>query len=220
SPAHRITPLKKHGRAVPNRDKRRMRTGQGRSMKHPSIRELFDYWNAQRGPRPAPERSDIEPGAIRRVLADTFILCCEPRARHSFRIAGPRVCAMFGRDLKGQAFLDLWSIGCRKDVRELLSIVSEESAGVVASVSGTSIAGATLGLELVLLPLTFHGRTDARFLGALAPGEAPPWLGISTLTSLTLGSYRFVGLDVTRPAAPRARGRAPPGRPVHRGFTA
>ena len=43
-------------------------------MKHESIRQLFDYWNERRGTREAPERSDIEPGAIRRALADTFIL--------------------------------------------------------------------------------------------------------------------------------------------------
>jgi hypothetical protein len=178
-------------------------------MKHPSIRELFDYWNAQRGPRPAPERGDIEPGAIRRVLADTFILCADARAGHPFRIAGTRVCALFGRELKGEDFLDLWSTACRKDIRELLAIVAEESVGVVASASGVSAAGAGLGLELVLLPLRHHGRTDARFLGALAPGEAPPWLGTSALANLTLGTHRFVSAEVAPPAVPRAVSPAP-----------
>jgi len=42
-------------------------------VKHPSVRELYRYWNAQRGLRAAPERSDIEPGAIRRALADTAV---------------------------------------------------------------------------------------------------------------------------------------------------
>ena len=77
-------------------------------MKHPSTRELFDYWNNRRGSRPAPERSEIEPGAIRRVLADTFILGIDPGSGHPFRIAGTRVCAIFGRELKGMAFTDLW----------------------------------------------------------------------------------------------------------------
>ena len=31
-------------------------------MKHPSNRELFAYWNEKRGPRPAPDRAEIEPG--------------------------------------------------------------------------------------------------------------------------------------------------------------
>jgi hypothetical protein len=161
-------------------------------MKHPSIRELFDYWNARRGARPAPERADIEPGAIRRVLADTFILSFEPGAGHPFRIAGTRVCALFNRELKGEAFLDLWSIESRRDIRDLLMIVADESVGVAASASGMSAAGAALRLELVLLPLSHHGRTDARFLGALAPSEPPAWLGTSPLAGLTLGTHRYV----------------------------
>ena len=182
-------------------------------MKHPSIRELFDYWNARRGARPAPERADIEPGAIRRVLADTFILSFEPGAGHPFRIAGTRVCALFNRELKGEAFLDLWSIESRRDVRDLLMIVADESVGVVASVSGGIAAGAAsqagsgglrklsgVQLELMLLPLSHHGRTDARFLGALAPGEPPAWLGTGPLASLTLVTHRYV--DPARAGTP------------------
>jgi len=56
-------------------------------MKHPSVRELYDYWNARRGLRSAPDRADIEPGAIRRVLADTFIMAFDPRA--DIRSASP-----------------------------------------------------------------------------------------------------------------------------------
>jgi hypothetical protein len=78
-------------------------------MKHPSIRQLFDHWNARRGRRAVPERSDIEPSAIRGVLADTFILSFQPCAGHPFRVAGTRVCALFGRELKGEPFTDLWS---------------------------------------------------------------------------------------------------------------
>ncbi len=170
-------------------------------MKHPSIRELFEYWNARRGGRPAPERAEIEPAAIRRVLADTFILSFDPAAGHPFRIAGTRVCALFNRELKGEAFLDLWSIESRRDIRDLLMIVADESVGVAASASGMSAAQAGLRsvrtadsvrLELVLLPLSHHGRTDARFLGALAPSEPPPWLGTSPLAGLTLGTHRYV----------------------------
>ena len=86
----------------------------GASMKHPSIRELFDYWNKRRGGRPAPERGEIEPGAIRHVLADTFILAFDAGAGHPFRIAGTRVCALFGRELKGAAF---WTCGRREPGR-------------------------------------------------------------------------------------------------------
>ncbi len=185
-------------------------------MKHPSIRELFEYWNERRGRRPAPERADIDPGAIRRLLADTFILSFEPRTGHPFRIAGTRVCALFGRELKGEAFLDLWSPASRHDIRDLLAIITDETVGVVASASGVSAADATaqaslrslrtLGcvrLELLLLPLSHHGRTDARFLGALAPSDPPAWLGTSALRALRLGTHRYVGPPVSGHPVPR-----------------
>src|SRR5262249_6202054 len=164
---------------------------------------------AQRSLRAAPERSEIEPGAIRRVLADTFILWAEPRASHHFRIAGTRVCALFGRDLKGEPFLNLWAPACRADLRELLAIVAGESVGVVASASGVSAAGATLALELVLLPLSHHGLTDVRFLRALAPAGAPLWRGCSALPTAPLGSHRCLSMPLARPVPPRPRSLPP-----------
>jgi len=177
-------------------------------MKHSSIRELFDYWDQQRGRRPAPERGDIEPSAIRRVLADTFILSFDPRTGHPFRLAGTRVCALFGRELKGDAFLDLWPMQGRKEIRDLLAIVALESVGVVASVSAASRDGAALSLELLALPLCHHGQRDARLLGALAPSEPTAWLGRSAVVDLRLGTHRFVGPAISPPVscttAPRA----------------
>jgi PAS domain len=55
-------------------------------MKHPSIRDLLEYWNERRGRRAAPERDDIEPEAIRGLLADTFILSIDPLRGHPFRL--------------------------------------------------------------------------------------------------------------------------------------
>jgi hypothetical protein len=84
-----------------------------RRMKHPSIRRLFDYWNERRGARLLPRREDIEPEAIRCVLADTFILSFAPTVGHPIRVAGTRVCALFGREIKGEAFLDVFSTDAR-----------------------------------------------------------------------------------------------------------
>ena len=52
-------------------------------MKHPSNRELFNYWNERRGERLAPERADIEPAAIRQVLGDTFVIEMSGSDSHS-----------------------------------------------------------------------------------------------------------------------------------------
>jgi hypothetical protein len=188
---------------------------------HPSIRELFDYWNERRGWRPAPERADIEPGAIRRVLADTFILSFEPRRDHPFRIAGTRLCALFGRELKGEGFLGLWSVESRNDMRTLLAIVADQSVGMVAGAAAMGLADAGLSLELLLLPLSHHGRSDARLLGALVPSEPPLWLGAHALSDLTVETHRYIRPVVAskiRPhATPMPRGRRQHGFVVYDG---
>ena len=165
----------------------------GAPVKHPSTRQLFAYWDAQRGSRRAPERDDIDPGAIRRVLADTFMLAVDARAGHPFRIAGTRVCAAFGRELRSTAFIDLWRGEDRQLLADLLAAVALETIAIVANARAEGANGEIV-FELLLLPLGHPGQTDARLLGALAPAEIPCWFGTSALSRLALGSHRFLNL--------------------------
>ena len=167
-------------------------------MKHPSVRELYHYWNAQRGPRTAPERSDIEPGPIRRALADTFILgqnvaTGHAATGHSFRIAGTRLCAAFGRELRGAAFAGLWDQESARTIKDLVWAVTRESVGAVAGARGCNADGEVLDFELVLLPLRHQSAADARVLGALAPQDLPYWFGMNPVGKLALGTIRYLG---------------------------
>jgi hypothetical protein len=174
-------------------------------MPHPSIRQLFDYWNERRGRRLAPERADIEPNDIRGVLADTFLLSFDPSRGHPFRIAGTRVCALFRRELKGEGFLDLWSAMSRNDMRALLAAVADRSVGVIASAAAMGVAEARLTLDLLLLPLSNHVQTNARVLGALVPSEPPLWLGSHTLSDLTVETHHYIGPAAPVPVQPYIR---------------
>jgi hypothetical protein len=163
-------------------------------MKHAASRELYAYWEERRGARPAPERAEIEPGAIRHALSDTFILELDDAADgHSFRLAGTRVCALFDRELKGESFVDLWDEASRGPIADLLAISSDESVGTVAGVTAYNAAGDKLELELLLLPLGIRRPRLARTIGILAPLNAPAWLGTCPIVALTLGSRRHVG---------------------------
>jgi hypothetical protein len=161
-------------------------------MKHAASRELYAYWEERRGTRPAPERADIEPGAIRQALSDTFILELDDD-RHSFRLAGTRVCALFERELKGESFVDLWDLASRGPIADLLAIAADESVGTVAGVTAYNAAGEKVELELLLLPLGIRRPRLARTIGILAPLSPPAWLGTSPIVALALGSRRHVG---------------------------
>jgi hypothetical protein len=172
-------------------------------MKQASSRELFGYWAARRGKRAAPERGEIEPSAIRRALGDVFILEFDRRAGHPFRLAGTRVCALFGRELKNEPFLTLWDEETRAQVAQLLSVVADEVSGAVAGIKARTGEGWPQDLELVLLPLAQRGDTHARMIGALTPFNAPFWLGVSRLGALTLGNVRHLDPAHEMPTAAR-----------------
>ena len=190
-------------------------------MKHPSNRELFEYWNERRGTRAAPERADIEPGAIRQVLGDTFVIEVNRNDNHLFRLAGTRLCALFGRELKAESFTGLWQRSGHNAIRELIAVVMDEKVGVVASVTGATSDDllAPVQLEMLLLPLVSQSHAEARVLGALAPMAAPYWLGAKAIGPLTLGMFRHIGA-VTDTATPRfkaASGRLKYGLTVYDG---
>jgi hypothetical protein len=190
-------------------------------MKHPSNRELFEYWNERRGTRLAPERAEIDPGAIRQVLGDTFMVEQHYTGSPLFRLAGTRLCALFGRELKAESFTSLWQRTGQNAVRELIAVVMQEKVGIVASVTGATSDDtlAPVQLEMLMLPLACGLQTEARVMGALAPMATPYWLGAKAIGPLALGMFRHIG-HAAESAAPRfnaAAGRLRHGLTVYDG---
>lgn len=175
-------------------------------MKHPTSRQLHAYWDRLRGERSAPERGEIEPGEIRNLLADSLILEIDAaEAQASVRLAGTRICALFGRELKGVPFLDLWG-GPGSESWRLVEMAALDTVGVVAGLRGLTDRGEAIDLELLLLPLRHRGRTQARVLGSLSPSVVPDWLGVRPVTSLRTVSLRVldtvVGPTLAEPPTP------------------
>ncbi|WP_375459753.1 PAS domain-containing protein [uncultured Enterovirga sp.] len=161
-------------------------------MKHTTSRMLFAYWDALRGDRAAPDRGDIQPGGMRHVLADTFMLAQEEGSGPSFRLAGTRLRALFGRDLKGESFRELWSPEGRPEADHVIRLVIGDTVGVVIGLLATNENESELPLEMLLLPLRHRGRTQARMLGALSPASIPAWAGLVPIRSIETRSLRIV----------------------------
>jgi hypothetical protein len=161
-------------------------------MKHLSSQRVLRHWNDRRRNRAAPERGDIDPAAIRQSLADTFMLAADFVGTLRFRLAGTRICALFGREVKGWSFADLWSEESRGGIDPLLAALSQEKTGAVAGLVGETADGDELELELLLLPLAHRGEARIRALGVLAPMQPPYWLGEKALVQLKLGTVRHL----------------------------
>lgn len=145
---------------------------------HSATEQLFHYWDRRRGSRPAPDRSEIEPGDIRDILPDTFILEIEDDNRFSWRLAGTRVCALHCRELKGRDFLNDWTGKERDTLLSILEAVLHEAAVGIVQFEGCTERDQMLDMEMVLLPLRVFGRPTCRILGSIGTMGTPYWLGV------------------------------------------
>src|ERR1700738_2917559 len=141
-------------------------------MKHPSSREFFAYWDEKRAGARAPDRSEIEPGAVRELLGDIFVLSYDPTSGYPFRVAGPRVCALLGCDLKDRSFSALFAADARREIEEIIAVVAEETLPAIAGITATSENGAPAHLELLLLPFNTRAHAPISLTGLLAPFES------------------------------------------------
>ena len=158
-------------------------------MKHPSSREFFAYWDKVRGTEKAPDRSDVEPSAVRELLGDIFVLSCDNTDAYPFRVAGTRVCALFGRDMKDESFPALFGRQHRREIEEIISAVAEEMLPAVAGLTAASPDGHETHLELLLLPFNSRAHMPVSLTGVLAPFETEHR---GALGELKLTSWRYI----------------------------
>jgi hypothetical protein len=163
-------------------------------MKQDGSIALFQYWNRLRRGRPAPRRTEIEPADIKALLADTFILERDTRSEAVFRLAGTRLCAVYGRELKGFSFPSLWQDKDRRLVGRLVHGVFEASNVVAITFDGISGNQRSNPFEMIILPLE-GGSDNQRSLGAVSAVEKPFWLGADPIVEARVESVRVVDPD-------------------------
>ncbi|CCE01925.1 PAS domain-containing protein [Bradyrhizobium sp. STM 3809] len=168
-------------------------------MKHPSNRELFAYWNDRRGHAKAPERSEFEPSAVRELLGDIFVLSCDADAEFPFRMAGTRLCALLGGDVKDKSFPAHFSQPSRREIAEIATVVAEETLPAIAGVTAAAPDRSTAHFELLLLPFATRAHEPISLTGLLAPFETPQ----GALGPLEIVSWRYIHPPV-EPIVPRA----------------
>lgn len=167
-------------------------------MKHPSNRQFFAYWDEKRGDSRAPDRSDFKPDAVRELLGDIFVLACDEASRYPFRVAGTRLSALLGRDLKDQSFPGLFGSESSRDIKDVIMAVTEDMLPAVAGINAASDQG-VMHLELLLLPFNQRAHVPLSLTGLLAPFES----GHSNLKDFTLTSWRYIHPPAER-LVPRA----------------
>ncbi len=161
-------------------------------MKHPSARALYAYWDRLRKGRAAPERAEIDPADIGRLLGDIFLLENSESPRQAVRLAGTRLCALIGHEMRGRSFGAFFAADDRATLFGLLEGVADGQLPAVASLIGETDDDRTVELEMLLLPLRHRGRTHARMLGSIVPLDVPYWTGTAPLARLRIRTLRMI----------------------------
>lgn len=166
-----------------------------KTMQKASTKALFDYWNALRGSRSAPDRRDIDPTRIRSALANTFILELNDGNEFDFRLAGSHLCSAYARELKGRSFSRLWHERDKDAIDTLVRAVTEDHAVALVTFQGTTAVQTRLTLETILLPLRHNGTTYSRLLGAMTAIDEPYWFGVQPVVEQRITGLRLIWPD-------------------------
>ncbi len=170
-------------------------------MRHQASRTLHAYWDSLRRGPVLPDRNDIDPSVMGRLLQDVFILGRTSDSLWLYRVAGTRLTGFAARDLKDDFFLRWWRPEDRADIARTLGAVSRESVAMVGGVDGTDAQGHCHEMELLLLPLRYGGRAGTRIIGGLFPSpRTAQHMGIS-FDEIGLLSLRSLSA-VQAPGAP------------------
>jgi len=161
-------------------------------MRQAATQELYSYWNRLRGARLSPEREEIDPSAIRHILADTMILEADDERQFPIRISGTRLNALFCDEQKGASLVSLFAPEDRAGVSAMIEAVLDGQRPAVAGLMAEAELGEDAPLELLLLPLRHRGKTHARLLASLTPQALPSWFGLRAARALRLVAMRFL----------------------------
>jgi hypothetical protein len=137
-------------------------------MKNGATQELYAYWNTLRGARPAPRRDEVDPIAIPHSLPEIFLLELQEGGRIAVRLAGTRLCELYGRELRGISASSLWSAQSRSEVDKVLRDVMAEAAVAVIAADARKEGRSVGAFELVVTPLADAAGTCRYIIGALA----------------------------------------------------
>lgn len=138
-----------------------------------------------------PDRTDIHPARCRTLLGDIFIL--ERMDKDLvYRLAGTRLCALYGKELKQSVFVDAYEGTDRRSIEKWIEHLGLEDYVVLVTSSAQTATDEQVAMETLLLPLSHNGDRGNRVLGITVPCAQPYWLGAKPLVRQTIRSIRVL----------------------------
>lgn len=143
-----------------------------------ALAQVEAYWEALRGDRMVPKRSDIDPRGIEGALENAFILERVGPGIARLRVAGSHLTDLMGMEVRGMPLTALFGSAHRQTLSEALDSVFDgpTTAHLTLEAPATPTSAARPA-KMVLLPLKSDLGDISRLLGALvcpgAPSDSP-----------------------------------------------
>jgi hypothetical protein len=175
-------------------------------MRHKDTIELYRYWDGLRAGRPAPDRAEISPAALGRLLPSVMLIERKSDGDTTLRLAGSRLCALRCRELRGEQLASMFVPVDRRNIQRIVSSVHGGGTVAVLDIEARTNDGRTVEMEIALFPLT---GTKAQALGIASFASLPVWLGTDPV-ELDLRGIRMIDPDAdliflqNRPSVPLA----------------
>jgi hypothetical protein len=139
----------------------------------PLLRQLLDYWTKKKGERIAPSRVDVDPGQIRALLPNVFLVerLGDP-PRYRYRLVGTTIVKDFGEEITGRYLDEVDFDFVTSRVVSEYDRAAKEHQPIASKWSYTKQSGRQMTYERLILPLSSDGRTVDMFLcGATGAGS-------------------------------------------------
>ncbi|KIN61086.1 PAS domain family protein [Sulfitobacter noctilucae] len=131
-----------------------------------AIAQVEAYWQALRGTRLLPKRSDIDPRGIEQALENAFILERIAPGIARMRIAGSHLNDLMGMEVRGMPLTAFFTPDTRAEVADLLEVVFQTPAIATLHMASPAAGGRPkIEARLVLLPLKSDLGDVSRVLG-------------------------------------------------------
>ncbi|NNE51410.1 MAG: PAS domain-containing protein [Sulfitobacter sp.] len=138
-----------------------------------ALAQLEAYWEALRGTRLLPKRSEIDPRGIELALENAFILERIAPGIARLRIAGSHLNDLMGMEVRGMPLTSLFTAPSRRIVSDLLEDVFQMPACATLRLHSDGTAGRpALEARMSLLPLKSDLGDISRIIGCfVAQGD-------------------------------------------------
>jgi hypothetical protein len=160
---------------------------------HPGSRRLFAHWESLRAERAYPNREEFTFEPVKDLMPDMVVLERDAaRGGYRFRLAGSRVCALFGKNLTSSDALAGWDAFEASILSNHFELALENFQPVLMRMRLLTDIGLTLATELIAMPIRARESNRVQLIGGLFSFRDTGELAHKSIRARELASARAI----------------------------